>query len=67
MSRSKGEGRSSGEKGQRLIDPNAAAKRKAQKQEEKEWANKSGPVTVSQIKKDRQSRSSCMIEADDPL
>ena len=50
MSKTRGEGRGIGEKGGHLIDLNAYAKKRARRQEEKEWAAKSGPVTVKKLK-----------------
>jgi len=51
MSKSKGEGRSSGEKGQRLLNTvvTRGQLEKKRKQEEEEWAAKCGPVTVRKI------------------
>jgi hypothetical protein len=52
MSKTRGEGRSSGEKGQSLTrDPLAYQKAKAKKQEEKDWAEKASPVVVRKIEK----------------
>lgn len=48
MSKSKGEGRSSAEKSQRIVEtPEAGkARREKRKREEAEWAAKSSPVIV---------------------
>lgn len=46
--RTRGEGRSGSEKGQRIVAPYAVrkAKEKARLEEEQAWADKSGPVEV---------------------
>lgn len=48
VQRTRGEGRSGGEKGQGVIIPYEVrkAKEKARLEEEKAWADKSGPVEV---------------------
>lgn len=57
MSRTGGEGRAKNEKSQGLITPYEIRKQEAEKrrQEEQEWAEKSGPVVVR--KKDGPSTS----------
>lgn len=48
MSKSRGEGRSSSEKAQTVVTPYSVRKAQKEKlkQEEEQWASKSGPVTV---------------------
>lgn len=46
MRKTKGEGRAKNEKSQSVIDFARAERAKKRREEEKEWAEKSGPVTV---------------------
>ena len=48
MSNTKGEGRSEGEKGFRVIEPleTRRERRRRRREEEEEWAARCGPVTV---------------------
>ena len=49
MGRTGGEGRSSAEKAARVFEPRAVtrARRQRAKDEEQQWADRSGPVTVT--------------------